>query len=75
MSEKLTLEAANKQLSDIVDKMENGELSLKESMEYYEKAFELLSFCYKQLDDCKLKITDINSRIDELQKNGELFDE
>ena len=75
MSDKLTLESANQKLSEIVAQMESGELTLKDSMNKYEEAFALLEFCYKQLDECKLQITDINERIEALKKNGEHFDE
>ena len=75
MAEKLTLEQANKQLGDIVKKMESGELSLEESMNCYKEAFKLLEFCYKQLDECKLQITDINERIEAMKNSGEPFEE
>ncbi len=68
MKENLTFEEANAQLEQIVKKMESGKLSLQESMKYYEQAFELLGYCYKQLDECKGQITDINTRINSLMK-------
>ena len=74
MKDNLTLEQANAKLEIIVKKMENGELSLKESMDCYDEAFTLLDFCYKQLEDCKLRITDINDRINSL-KSGDYSDE
>lgn len=75
MSNELTFESAHKQLGEVVEKLEKGDLTLAESMKYYEEAFTLLEFCYKQLDDCKLKITDINERFENMKKTGELFDD
>ena len=75
MAEQLTIEQANKQLNDIIEKMENNELSLTESVSLYEEATRLLELCYNQLNDCKLRITDINKRIDALEKSGDFFNE
>ena len=75
MAEQLTIEQADKQLNDIIKKMENSRLSLSESVSLYEEAAKLLEFCYKQLDDCRLRITDINERIEALEKSGDIFDE
>lgn len=63
MDKNMTFEEANSKLEALVKKMEGDELSLKESMDCYEQAFELLSFCYEQLDACKGRIMDINERI------------
>ena len=75
MSEKLTFEKANEKLEKLVQKMESGELSLEESMKTYEEAFNLLSFCYKQRDDCKGQIVSINTRLEEINKKEELFND
>ena len=68
MKENLTFEQANAELEKIVKTMESGKLTLQESMKYYEQAFELLGYCYKQLDECRGQITDINTRINSLMK-------
>ncbi len=70
MDNKMTLEQANEKLELVVKKMESGELSLEDSMKYYEEAFKLISYCYEQLDDFKGQIIDINKRIDEIKNNG-----
>lgn len=72
MSEKLTFEKANEKLEALVHKMESEELSLEDSMKAYEEAFGLLSYCYKQLEVCQGQITDINSRLEAINK-GEGF--
>ncbi len=71
----MTFEEANSKLEKLVAKMENGDLTLDESMQCYEEAFSLLSFCYKQLDSYKGRITDINTRIEELNSEEDLFDD
>ena len=70
MSNKLTFEQANKKLEETVTKMENGNLTLQQSVEEYAKACELLAYCIKELDSYKGEIVDINERIKNL-KNGE----
>jgi exodeoxyribonuclease VII small subunit len=75
MKEKMTLEEANVKLEELVKKMEDGELGIEESMKCYDEAFELLSYCYKQLDTYKGEIIDINKRIDEIKSKEDLFDE
>ncbi len=75
MSNELTFESAHEQINAYVEKLEKGNLTLEESMECYEKAFKLMEFCYKQLDDCKLRITEINERFEKLKKTGDVFDD
>lgn len=70
MSNKLTFEEANKKLEEIVAKMESGKLTLRQSVEEYSKACELLAYCMNELETCKGEIVDINERIQKL-RNGE----
>ena len=71
----MTFESANAELQALIEKMQNGELTLQQSMECYERAAELLSFCYSELNKCKLKITDINEKIEQMKREGEVFDD
>ena len=75
MIDNMTFETANAELQALVEKLQGCDLPLKESMECYEKAAELLSFCYSELNKCKLKITDINEKIEQMKREGELFDD
>lgn len=75
MKENLTFEQANLQLEETIQRMENETLSLKESVELYSQASELLVFCMKQLEESKGKIEDINERLSELGKSEDIFDE
>ena len=70
MSSKMTFEQANKKLEESVSRMENGSLTLQQSVEEYAKACELLAYCMKELETRKGEIVDINERIQKL-RNGE----
>lgn len=62
---KLTYEQAMKQLEDIVTKLENNkDLSLDDSIKYFEKGTKLAEFCNRELDRAEEKIKQINARQD-----------
>ncbi|MDO4747743.1 MAG: exodeoxyribonuclease VII small subunit [Eubacteriales bacterium] len=76
MSKELTFEKANKELEEIVAKMEKGDISLDESMKLYEQAYKLLTYCTQKLDECKGQIVDINERIEKMKSdNNSLFED
>lgn len=70
MNSKMTFEQANKRLEESVSRMENGSLTLQQSVEEYAKACELLAYCMKELETRRGEIVDINERIQKL-RNGE----
>ena len=70
MKDNITFEQANAELEKLVSELESGELSLEDSMKKYEQASTLLNYCYKQLENCKGEIIDINKRIDSINKEG-----
>lgn len=53
---KLTFEEAYKQLTDLVKKMESGELPLAESVAAYEQGVKLKAYCEQLLKEAELKI-------------------
>ena len=53
----MKFEEAMKELEETVKKLENGETTLDESMELFEKGIALSRTCQKLLDDAQLKIT------------------
>lgn len=55
-SEKITFEEALKQLEETVMKMEKGDLSLDENIQFFEKGSKLADFCTKQLSEAEKKI-------------------
>lgn len=56
----MTFEQALKKLEETVEKLENSELTLDESLKLYALGNELSAFCMKCLEEAQLKITDIS---------------
>ncbi len=54
---KKTFEEALAELEAIVDRMEKGEMTLDESIDFYHKGMELSKFCSTRLDEVEKKIT------------------
>ncbi|WP_067932923.1 exodeoxyribonuclease VII small subunit [Alicyclobacillus kakegawensis] len=52
----LTFEQAIERLEEIVRLLENGALSLSESIERYKEAMQLVHSCRRQLDQAELEI-------------------
>lgn len=47
-----------KELSEIVEKLESGKLSLDESIKYYKRGLELSELCKKKLEEAKSLIVE-----------------
>ena len=58
---KLNYEQAVARLEEIVDKLENGNLSLEEMMKLYEEGTALAAKCSKSLDAAQLKISELSA--------------
>lgn len=52
----LTFEAALAELESIVDRLENGDLTLDESVALFEQGQRLAMFCQGQLDAAELRV-------------------
>ena len=52
----VTFEAALKQLEDIVQRLERGELPLEESLKLYEEGIRLSRLCHAKLEEAEGKI-------------------
>jgi exodeoxyribonuclease VII small subunit len=63
-------EAALKRLEEIVSKLEEGELSLEQSVKLFEEGMEISRFCGKKLDDAERRVEVLLKRTD-----GELSEE
>lgn len=77
MKEKeLTIETAMQQIDEAVNKLENTPMLMKESVETYAKAAELLAFCYRELEQSKGTITDVDRMLAEQKskQNSDLPD-
>lgn len=59
--EKINYEKSVLKLEEIVDKLENGNLSLEEMMKLYEEGTALAAKCAKSLDAAELKITELSA--------------
>lgn len=58
MSEKsLSFEQAVAELEEIVIKLEKGELTLEESIHFFQRGVELTRYCSKKLDEAERSIT------------------
>ena len=58
--EKLSFEDAIKELTDIVGKIEQGEIPLQESLEQYEKGMSLIKHCRGILQEAEKRIEKIS---------------
>lgn len=65
--EKLSFEDALKELTDIVGKMESGNVPLEDSVKLYERGDSLRKHCEQKLADAQAKIEKIN-----VNKDGSL---
>lgn len=63
-------EQAITELEEVVGKLEKGELTLDESIEYFQKGVELSKYCSKRLDEAERKITLLIEK-----ENGEITEE
>lgn len=57
----LGFEDALKQLEDLVERMETGELSLEESLASFEKGVALTRICQKSLSEAEQKVSLLSS--------------
>lgn len=64
--EKMTFEMAASRLDEIVDKLQNGNLSLEEMIKLYEEGTALASKCAKALEKAQIRISELKS-----EKDGE----
>ena len=65
VNEEKTLEESFSQLSAIVERLENDELSLEESFDVYQKGMGLLQECNSKIDTVEKKMMKLNA-------NGEI---
>ena len=64
MENKLNFEETMKELEEVVQKLENGELNLDESIQEFEKGMKLSKDASKYLEDAEKKITKLVSTED-----------
>lgn len=64
MEDKLTFESALERLESIADQLEDGNLSLEESLKLYEEGAKLAGFCTSSLKSAEQKITELSGSED-----------
>ena len=52
----------------IIEKIENQEISLDESLKLFDRAQELVKICYKALDGAKGKLTEIKENMGKIEE-------
>ena len=62
--EKLTFEEALEQLEAVVEKIEDGSLSLNDCLKEYEKGIKLATFCANELKGAREKIEKLQKKND-----------
>ena len=62
MSTELTFEAAQKELEQIVERLERGQADLDEAIALWERGEELLRFCLGRLEQAEGKIEELAQR-------------
>jgi exodeoxyribonuclease VII small subunit len=71
--EAMSFEAALKELEDIVARLEQGRISLEESISIYERGEHLKAHCEKMLKDAEARIEKITLRPDGSPQGTEPF--
>ena len=54
-----SFETALKELEAVLQKLESGDLSLEESLKYYEKGIGLYAGCTEELEQARLKLSEL----------------
>ena len=58
-----SFEAAEKELAEIVDRLERGEASLDEAIALWERGEQLYRFCLERLDAAQGKVEELAERV------------
>lgn len=59
MNEKNVLEETMHKLNSIVNELEKGDIPLEKAVELYSEGVKLSAVCRKQIDEAKIKITEV----------------
>ena len=66
----MTYEEAEKELLQIVEKLERGDAGLDEAIQLWQRGEELYRFCAEQLDTAEGKIEELATRVDATRPEG-----
>jgi exodeoxyribonuclease VII small subunit len=64
VSEELTFERAQRELEQIVERLERGETGLDEALALWERGEQLYKFCLGKLDAAEGKIEELAQRVE-----------
>jgi exodeoxyribonuclease VII small subunit len=66
----MTYEEAEKELLQIVERLERGDVGLDEALTLWQRGEELYRFCAEQLDAAEGKIEELAKRVDATRPDG-----
>lgn len=69
-----TFEDAFTRLEEVVRQLEGGQPSLDRAIELYEEGMKLSKLCDKMLQDAQLRITKLQSRVDNVEQSVEALE-
>lgn len=61
---RLTFEESLIRLEELVDILENGDISLEEAINYYKEGIELSSFCSKELEEAEKQLIMLQKNVE-----------
>ena len=64
----MTFEEAQKELEDIVHRLESGEVPLDEALKLWERGEELYRFCRERLDAAEGRIEELAGRVQDTKQ-------
>ena len=73
MLETLSFEEGYDRLEQVIQQLENGELSLEQSVALYEEGVQLAKYCGHKLDDAELRVTQLLSAADTPSRSGDIL--
>lgn len=62
-------EASMQQLESILERMNDKDISLDQSIECYAKAAELIQFCNQSLAEATVKVEEIDAKLQEMRES------
>ena len=62
----MSYEEAVKELEDILDSLERGDISLDEAIKLFEKSVELSKFCFEKIKTTEGKVEIIKKELDQI---------
>ena len=71
-NKKESIEVLMKQIEEIIDQLENGEIDLDESIKKYENGMALIEKCKKILKESRLKIEYLKDKAEKYKENEEI---